>query len=115
MASGKLVEHLSWGDFVVLPCELCGGVLKPDVVFFGESVPASRVADAYAAVDAAEALLVAGSSLTVMSGLRFVRHAARTGKPVAIVNRGTTRGDELAAVRLDAGCSETLTELVNAL
>ena len=105
----------SWGDFVVLPCELCGGVLKPDVVFFGESVPAPRVADAYAAVDAAEALLVAGSSLTVMSGLRFVRHAARTGKPVAIVNRGTTRGDELAAVRLDAGCSETLTELVNAL
>lgn len=104
-----------WGDFVVLPCEECGGVLKPDVVFFGESVPAPRVADAYAAVDAAEALLVAGSSLTVMSGLRFVRHARRTGKPVAIVNRGNTRGDELAAVRLDAGCSEALTHLVSAL
>ncbi len=104
-----------WGDFVVPPCERCGGVLKPDVVFFGESVPAPRVADAYAAVDAAEALLVAGSSLTVMSGLRFVRHARRTGKPVAIVNRGGTRGDELAAVRLDAGCSETLTDLVSAL
>ena len=104
-----------WGDFVVLPCEVCGGVLKPDVVFFGESVPRDRVADAYAAVDAADALLVAGSSLTVMSGLRFVRHAARTGKPVAIVNRGTTRGDELAAVRLDAGCSQTLTELHSTL
>ncbi|MFT4295457.1 MAG: NAD-dependent protein deacetylase [Micropruina sp.] len=104
-----------WGDFVVLPCEHCGGVLKPDVVFFGESVPRPRVADAYAAVDAAEALLVAGSSLTVMSGLRFVRHAAKAGKPVAIVNRGRTRGDELAAVRLDAGCSETLSDLVNAL
>ena len=104
-----------WGDFVVLPCELCGGVLKPDVVFFGESVPRPRVSAAYAAVDAADALLVAGSSLTVMSGLRFVRHAARTGKPVAIVNRGATRGDELAAVRLDAGCSQTLTELMNVL
>ena len=104
-----------WADFVVLPCERCGGVLKPDVVFFGESVPRGRVADAYAAVDAAEALLVAGSSLTVMSGLRFVRHAAKAGKPVAIVNRGATRGDELASVRLDAGCSETLSDLVNAL
>lgn len=104
-----------WGDFIVLPCEACGGVLKPDVVFFGESVPRPRVADAYAAVEAAEALLVAGSSLTVMSGLRFVRHAARAGKPVAIVNRGSTRGDELASIKLDAGCSETLTDLVNAL
>lgn len=108
-----VVEH--WTDFVVLPCERCGGVLKPDVVFFGESVPRPRVADAYAAVDAAEAVLVAGSSLTVMSGLRFVRHAAKAGKPVAIVNRGVTRGDDLAAVRLDAGCSETLSGLVNAL
>lgn len=104
-----------WSDFVVPPCARCGGVLKPDVVFFGESVPRARVADAYAAVDAADVLLVAGSSLTVMSGLRFVRHAARSGKPVAIVNRGATRGDELAAVRLDAGCSQTLAQLVTAL
>lgn len=104
-----------WGDFVVVPCAACGGVLKPDVVFFGESVPAPRVADGYAAMDAADALLVAGSSLTVMSGLRFVRHAARTGKPIAILNRGATRGDGLAAVRLDAGCSETLTDLMSAL
>ena len=105
----------NWGDFVVVPCAVCGGVLKPDVVFFGESVPAPRVADAYAAVDAADALLVAGSSLTVMSGLRFVRHAARTGKPIAILNRGATRGDGLEVVRLDAGCSEVLTELMSAL
>ncbi|MCW3156564.1 NAD-dependent protein deacetylase [Micropruina sonneratiae] len=105
----------NWDDFVVLPCERCGGVLKPDVVFFGESVPRGRVADAYAQVDAAEALLVAGSSLTVMSGLRFVRHAAKAGTPVAIVNRGATRGDDLALLRLDAGCSETLSDLVNAL
>ena len=104
-----------WGDFVVLPCEPCGGVLKPDVVFFGESVPVQRVSGAYAVVDDADALLVAGSSLTVMSGLRFVRHAAREGKPVAIVNRGPTRGDELATVRLDRGCSETLSALVSML
>ncbi len=108
-----IVEN--WGDFVVLPCELCGGLLKPDVVFFGESVPAQRVAAAYAVVDEAEALLVAGSSLTVMSGLRFVRHAARASKPVAIVNRGITRADELASVRLDAGTSETLSALLENL
>ena len=100
-----------WSDFVVLHCERCGGLLKPDVVFFGESVPPARVAQAYAAVDAAEVLLVAGSSLTVMSGLRFVRHAAKNGTPVAIVNRGATRGDESATVRLDAGTSETLSAL----
>ncbi len=100
-----------WQDFVVVPCDRCGGVLKPDVVMFGESVPPARVADAYALVDAAEALVVAGSSLTVMSGLRFVRHAARRGTPVAIVNRGATRADDLAALRLDAGTSETLAAL----
>ena len=100
-----------WGDFVVLPCERCGGVLKPDVVFFGETVPPARVARAYQAVDSAQALLVAGSSLTVMSGLRFVRHAVKNGTPVAIINRGATRGDPLATVRLDAGTSETLTAL----
>jgi len=104
-----------WGDFVVLPCELCGGVLKPDVVFFGESVPVQRVSSAYGVVDDADALLVAGSSLTVMSGLRFVRHAARNGTPVAIVNRGPTRGDELATLRLDGGCSETLSALASML
>ena len=100
-----------WGDFVVLPCDRCGGVLKPDVVFFGESVPPERVAVSYRVVDEAEVLLVAGSSLTVMSGLRFVRHAAKAGKPVAIINRGPTRGDELATVRIDGGTSETLVEL----
>lgn len=104
-----------WEDFVVVACDRCGGVLKPDVVMFGESVPGPRVADAFALVDAADALVVAGSSLTVMSGLRFVRHAHRQGKPVAIVNRGPTRGDDLATVRLDAGTTETLTALQDAL
>jgi NAD-dependent SIR2 family protein deacetylase len=101
-------------DFVVPDCG-CGGVLKPDVVFFGENVPAARVARCYEAVDALlerdGALLVAGSSLTVMSGLRFVRRAAKAGTPVVIVNRGETRGDPLAAYRIDVGCSEFLTAL----
>ncbi|MFP5417140.1 MAG: NAD-dependent protein deacetylase [Actinomycetes bacterium] len=98
-------------DFVVPPCDLCGGVLKPDVVFFGESVPAPRVEASYALVDAAEALVVAGSSLTVMSGLRFARHAVRQGKPLVIVNHGPTRADDLAQVRVHGGTSPTLTAL----
>jgi NAD-dependent SIR2 family protein deacetylase len=97
--------------FVVVPCDACGGVLKPDVVFFGENVPKDRVELCYSLVDEAEALLVAGSSLTVMSGLRFVRAAHRRGIPIGILNRGRTRGDELATLRVDAGCSEVLTEL----
>jgi NAD-dependent SIR2 family protein deacetylase len=97
--------------FVIADCEVCGGMLKPDFVYFGENVPKDRVAAAYTMVDRAEALLVAGSSLTVMSGLRFVRHAAKTGKPVVIINRGSTRGDELAAVKLEAGVSESLESL----
>jgi NAD-dependent SIR2 family protein deacetylase len=108
--------------FVVPDCGACGGVLKPHVVFFGENVPRDRVDPCYAAVDALAAgpsgddaaLLVAGSSLTVMSGLRFVRRAARNGTPVVIVNRGVTRGDGLAAYKIDAGCSEFLTELTGA-
>ena len=102
-------------DFVVPPCESCGGVLKPDVVFFGENVPAERVQRCYDAVDALgpdDALLVVGSSLTVMSGFRFVRRAARAGVPVVIANRGATRGDDLARVKLETGCSEFLTALV---
>jgi NAD-dependent SIR2 family protein deacetylase len=95
--------------FEVPPCAGCGGVLKPDVVFFGENVPKARVLHCYELVEAAPALLVLGSSLTVMSGLRFVRAAAKRGTPVVIVNRGVTRGDELATVKLDHGTSELLT------
>jgi NAD-dependent SIR2 family protein deacetylase len=125
--AGDAVETAPDGDaelaatdgFRLVGCEGCGGLLKPDVVFFGENVPRERVARAYAMVDDAAdddgALLVAGSSLTVMSGLRFVRHARKRGIPVVIVNRGVTRGDELADVRIDAGCSETLTALAAAL
>ena len=102
-----LLEETS--DFVVPACEGCGGRLKPDVVFFGENVPRERVERCYAALDEADALLVAGSSLAVMSGLRFVRYAAKAGLPVVVVNRGWTRGDDLATVKVEAGCSEWLT------
>ncbi|MFJ4409181.1 NAD-dependent protein deacetylase [Streptomyces sp. NPDC088910] len=102
--------------FRLVPCEVCGtGTLKPDVVFFGENVPPERVHRAFALVDAAPALLVLGSSLTVMSGLRFVRRAARQGTPVAIVNQGPTRGDDLAALTLDLPLGPTLSALTEAL
>ena len=95
-------------DFHVAECTTCGGDLKPDVVFFGENVPKDRVHRSYALVDEAEALVVLGSSLQVMSGLRFVRAAHKRGTPIVIINRGTTRGDDLATVKLEAGCAETL-------
>ncbi len=88
--------------FTVVDCLSCGGILKPDVVFFGETVPRDRVDHSYALVSAARCLLVLGSSLKVMSGYRFVLHAAKLGIPVAIVNQGETRGDALAAVRVSA-------------
>jgi NAD-dependent SIR2 family protein deacetylase len=97
--------------FRVAACRRCVGVLKPHVVFFGENVPKERVERCFALVDDAEALLVAGTSLTVLSGFRFVRHAHRRGIPVVVVNRGSTRGDDLASLHVDDGCSEVLTEL----
>ncbi|WP_426996085.1 NAD-dependent protein deacetylase [Pseudarthrobacter sp. N5] len=101
--------------FVVALCPACGGTLKPDFVYFGENVPKDRVEKSYAMVDASGALLVAGSSLTVMSGLRFVRHAAKEGKPVVIINRGATRGDDHATIKIDAGVSESLAWLAEQL
>ncbi|MFD4738063.1 NAD-dependent protein deacetylase [Streptomyces virginiae] len=103
------------GDFTVMPCSECGGLLKPDVVFFGENVPPRRVERCRELVDAATSLLVLGSSLTVMSGLRFVRQAAQTGKPVLIVNRDPTRGDRHAATRVALPLGATLTALCDAL
>jgi NAD-dependent SIR2 family protein deacetylase len=97
--------------FRVVDCESCGGRLKPDVVFFGENVPQPRVAECYALVERAGALVVLGSSLTVMSGYRFVRHAAKLAIPVAIVNHGPTRGDAQARLIIDAPLGRTLTAL----
>jgi NAD-dependent SIR2 family protein deacetylase len=107
------VELADTSRFVMVDCPVCGGDLKPDVVFFGENVPPERVAECYRLVEGAAALLVLGSSLTVQSGLRFVRRAHRLGTPVAIVNRGITRGDVFADLKLDAGCSELLTQVVS--
>jgi NAD-dependent SIR2 family protein deacetylase len=101
--------------FVVVDCISCGGVLKPDVVFFGENVPRPRVASCFEVVSASSALVVLGSSLTVMSGLRYVRHAASVGVPVVIVNQGATRGDALAAATIDAPLGATLTAVTREL
>ncbi|MFI5666161.1 NAD-dependent protein deacetylase [Streptomyces sp. NPDC051704] len=103
------------GDFRVVPCERCDGILKPDVVFFGESVPPRRVEHCRELVGGARSLLVLGSSLTVMSGLRFVRQAARAGKPVLIVNNDPTRGDEHALARVALPLGPTLTALADGL
>ncbi len=101
--------------FVGVECARCSGPLKPDVVYFGESVPAERVAQATALLDGAGALLVLGSSLSVYSGRRFVRAATAARLPVAVVNQGPTRADDEATVRLDAPLGPTLTALVTAV
>lgn len=105
-----LPESLSRG-FRVPACRSCGGVLKPDVVFFGENVPAELVETAWALYEEADAVLVVGSSLTVYSGRRFVDRARRDGRPVAIVNLGPTRSDEHAAVRVDGKVGDVLPRL----
>lgn len=101
--------------FTVPDCTRCGGVLKPDVVFFGETVPPDRVEAAWALYETADVLLVAGSSLTVYSGYRFVLRAAKDGVPVVIVNLGPTRGDAKAAHRLDGRTGHVLPRLAHAL
>ncbi|MEV4358374.1 NAD-dependent protein deacetylase [Nonomuraea sp. NPDC049625] len=101
--------------FQVVDCVACGGVLKPDVVFFGENVPRPRVDECFALVAGASLLLVLGSSLTVRSGLRFVTKAALLGIPIAIVNQGETGGDADASLTLDAPLGPTLTELTTRL
>jgi NAD-dependent SIR2 family protein deacetylase len=102
-------------EFIVVDCVECGGLLKPDVIFFGENVPPSRVQSCYSLLDRSRLLLVLGSSLTVMSGYRFVRRAARDGTPVAIVNCGATRGDNDAVLTVDAPLGAALRRLVSTL
>lgn len=103
------------GGFRVVPCAICGGILKPDVVFFGEAVPPQRVEHCRELVDSATSLLVLGSSLTVMSGLRFVRQAARAGKPVLIINLDRTRGDQHALTRVSLPLGTALTTAADRL
>ncbi|HEX2139185.1 MAG TPA: NAD-dependent protein deacetylase [Woeseiaceae bacterium] len=102
-------------DFKVADCEGCGGILKPDVVFFGESVPAERVSGAREQLLASDALLVVGSSLMVLSGLRFARMANEAGLPVVILNRGVTRADGIARHKLTDDCGELLSAVVDSL
>jgi NAD-dependent SIR2 family protein deacetylase len=97
-------------QFRVVQCP-CGGLLKPDVVFFGENVPVPRVEATMAALEAARSLLVVGSSLMVFSGYRFVRAAARLARPIAVVNRGQTRADSVASVKLEGDAGLRLTEV----
>jgi NAD-dependent SIR2 family protein deacetylase len=106
------LESADFSSFVVPPCRRCGGVLKPDVVFFGENVPRDRIGAAARHLDEADAMLVVGSSLMVYSGFRFVEAAARAGKPVAAVNLGRTRADALLALKSQQACEDALAFLL---
>jgi NAD-dependent SIR2 family protein deacetylase len=101
--------------FVVPACARCGGMLKPDVVFFGEGVPKARVNDAREALERADALLIVGSSLTVYSGYRFCEWAAALRKPAAAINLGRTRADPLLALKASEPCGPLLTALAQRL
>lgn len=108
--AGEIVE-----TFLVAACEACGGVLKPNVVFFGDNVARPIVEDAFARVEGAKVLLVLGTSLTVFSGFRFVRRAHEMGLPIVLVNQGETRGDPLATLRVDAPLGDVLPAAVERL
>lgn len=101
--------------FTIPECTVCGGMLKPNVVFFGELVPAERFAEAAALVGSADSLVIAGSSLAVNSGIRLLELARRRKLPIVVINRGATKGDGRALIKLDAGTSETLAALAERL
>lgn len=102
------LEGLDFDRFVVPSCPVCGGILKPDVVFFGEVVPPERVVQAMQALERADAMLVVGSSLMVYSGYRFATAAARLGRPIVAINLGHTRADNLLALKVEASCAAAL-------
>lgn len=102
------LEGRDFDRFCVPRCEACDGILKPDVVFFGENVPRLRYEEARSALESSDALLVVGSSLMVYSGYRFARMAHEAGQPIAILNLGRTRADDLASLKLEADCATTL-------
>ncbi len=101
--------------FVVPDCELCGGIVKPEVVFFGERVPLDVFSQAEALLQESDALVVAGSSLVVNTGMRLVERARRQKKPVIVINRGATRADSVATVRIESGTSQALHAIVHHL
>ncbi len=103
-------------DLIRVPgCETCGGRLKPDVVFFGETVPADRVRECFDVLQGSDAMLVVGSSLMVYSGLRFVRQAFQKKLPILAINRGLTRADELFDCKIEADCADTLNDALSRL
>ncbi len=102
------LEGVAFETFDVPACRACGGLLKPDVVFFGENVPAERVQRAMAPIASSDAMLVVGSSLMIYSGYRFVTAAADAGKPIAAINLGRTRADDLLALKVEDRCSDAL-------
>jgi NAD-dependent SIR2 family protein deacetylase len=106
------LDGIDFSSFKVPPCPICGGILKPDVVFFGETVPRDRVERAAAGLAQADAVLVVGSSLMVYSGYRFIAAAARAGLPVAAINLGRTRADSLLAFKIEQPCADTLSSLL---
>jgi NAD-dependent SIR2 family protein deacetylase len=106
------LESMDFASFRVPDCEMCGGILKPDVVFFGETVPPARVRRCMQAVEAAEAVLVLGSSLMVYSGYRFVQAAHARGVPIAVVSLGRTRADEIVSLKIEQPCSQALAWLL---
>jgi NAD-dependent SIR2 family protein deacetylase len=105
------LEDAAFESFDVPACESCGGVLKPDVVFFGEGVPRERVHSAMAALEASDAMLVVGSSLMVYSGYRFVKEMAAAGRPIAAINLGRTRADDLLTLKVTDRCVDALRSL----
>ena len=109
------ISRRDFSSFAVPTCSACGGVVKPDVVFFGESVPGDKVSDARRQLRQSDALLVVGSSLMVFSGYRFARDASEAGIPIAIVNRGVTRADQLALIKLSGNCAEVLAQTTELL
>ena len=105
----------AYATFVPPDCSACGGILKPDVVFFGETVPRARVDEAWRLLDEGDVLLVVGSSLTVYSGRRFIYRAVERGMPIAIANLGPTRADDVAAVKVEGRLGEIMPQVADAL
>lgn len=106
------LDDVELSGFRLPSCDVCGGILKPDVVFFGENVPRPRVDQGFSAIGRADAMLVLGSSLKLYSGFRFCREAARAGLPIAAVNLGVTRADESLSMKVEAPCAALFAALV---
>ena len=106
------LEHAVEAELQVPGCDACGGVLKPEVVFFGETIPRTRVEQCFEALDRSDAMLVVGSSLMVYSGFRFARQAHQAGKPVVAINRGRTRADDLLSFKVEQDCAAALNDVL---